>query len=297
MEQSERVVSVTAELALDARAELGEGALWDAAGGVLLWIDITGHLVHRFNPVTGQNTTMDVGQPVGAVVLATDGRLMLAVEKGFAFLDLVSGRLETIATVEPGQPTRMNDGKCDSRGRFWAGTMAYAETKGAGSLYRLDPDRLVTRVLEQVTISNGIAWSLDDRAMYYIDTPLHTVDRFAFDAASGGIGARSTVVRVDPSVGSPDGMTVDAEGHLWVAMWGGSSVRRYTPTGVLELVVEVPASRVTSCAFGGDSLDELFITTASTGLTDVERAAQPLAGGLFRVRPGVKGMTAQVFRG
>jgi sugar lactone lactonase YvrE len=189
---------------------------------------------------------------------------------------------------------RMNEGGCDPQGRFYCGSMAYSEKPGAGTVYRLDTDGSVHTVLSEVTISNGIVWSLDGSQVYYIDTPTHRVDVFDFDAAAGTFHNRRPVVHIDPSLGSPDGMTIDAEGGLWVALWGGRAVHRYTPDGVLDAVIEVPASQVTACAFGGPDLDRLYITTSRR---DIDPAAEPQAGALFVVTPDVHGIPVLIYGG
>jgi sugar lactone lactonase YvrE len=191
----------------------------------------------------------------------------------------------------------MNDGNCDSAGRFWAGTMGLNEEPGAGALYRLDPDLNVTKVLDAVTISNGIDWSLDDSLMYYVDSDTFCVDVFDFDPDAGAISNRRAFVSVSAADGLPDGLTVDSEGYVWVAFWGGSCVRRYAPDGSLDLVVSLPTRHVTSCAFGGAGLDELYITSATEGLTEADLAQEPHAGALFRCKPGVVGRPEHVFLG
>jgi sugar lactone lactonase YvrE len=191
----------------------------------------------------------------------------------------------------------MNDGKCDRAGRFWAGTMAMKEGPGAGSLYRLDTDHSVHTMVTGVTISNGLCWSLDDKQMYYIDTPLGRVDVFDFDAPSGAIKNRRTLFEIPKENGAPDGMTIDEDGCLWVAHWGGGAVRRYTTKGVVDQTIELPASRVTSCMFGGSDLRDLYITTASIGLTPEQQREQPHAGGIFVSRTGVTGTPGYLFKG
>ena len=281
-----------AELVLDARAGLGEGPLWDPRSSELLWVDIMAGLVHRFDPATGADTMVDVGQPVGAVVLRAAGGYALAVRDGFAVLDENGMRL--VAPVDEAEPRlRMNDGACDSNGRFWAGTMHVDEFQGAGSLYRLEADGHVETVLGDVTISNGIGWSPDDTVMYYVDTMLG-VDAFDYDAPSGAISNRRRIVTIEEGAGLPDGLVVDAEGCLWLALWDGWSVRRYSPDGTLLGVVELPVARVTKPAFGGPTLDDLYITTAAPDEPD---SKQPHAGGIFLVRPGVGGLPANAFAG
>jgi sugar lactone lactonase YvrE len=292
------VERIEAELALDARAELGEGPVWDSELGRLIWVDITGERVHRFDPLTGDDETTAVGQPVGAASPRIPDGLVLAVRDGFVFLDLERARLQLVAEVEAETPgNRMNDGKCDAAGRFWAGTMPFAGNRPSGALYRLDSDLSVSRMLDGVTISNGIAWSPDGRSMYYIDSPTYRVDVFDYDVDAGEIAKRRTLFELPADGGLPDGMTVDAEGLLWIAFWGVGAVRRYTPDGLLAAVVELPVSLVTSCAFGGPDLADLYITSASGPLSPEQAVDQPVAGGLFRARPGVSGLPHHRFRG
>ena len=284
-----------AELVLDAKATLGEGPVWDEKNGVLYWVDIDSCLVHRFDPVSGEDLAVDVGEPVGSIVLCPGGALVLARKSGFAMLDEWGASLRPLVAVESERAeTRMNDGACDRHGRFWAGTMHAGLEAGHGSLYRLDPDATVSPMLTGVSISNGIAWGLDDTTMYYIDTPTGGIDAFEFDSAAGTIGTRRRIVTIDPQHGSPDGLVVDAAGCLWVGLWEGWAVRRYAPNGDLLGIVGVPAARVTKCAFGGPELDDLYITTASPDQPD---AAQPHAGGVFHARTGVRGLPANRFAG
>ena len=286
----------TVEMVLDARAELGEGPRWDPRGQRLLWVDIMRGRVHAFIPSTRQCRHVPVRRPVGALACARDGSVMLAVAGGFARLDMQSGHLEMVATVEADRPgNRMNDGACDPQGRFWAGTMAVDERPGAGALYRLDPDLSVHTMLEGITISNGIDWSLDGRRMYYVDSPTRRIDIFDFEGESGAIANRRTLVEIPQEAGIPDGLTVDAAGFLWLALWGGSALRRYAPEGTLDRVVSMPATHPTSCAFGGPDLDELYVTSARKALTAEEKRRQPQAGGLFRLRPGGSGRPANLF--
>lgn len=284
------------ELVLDARAGLGEGPRWDSGRQRLLWVDIMRGRVHAFTPSSRACRNHSVGRPVGAVALASDGTLVLAVAGGFARLDLDAERFEMLAEVEADRPlSRMNDGACDSAGRFWAGMMALDERPGAGALYRLDPDLTVHTMLTGVTISNGLDWSLDGRRMYYVDSPTRRIDVFDFDLATGAIANRRALVELPADAGVPDGLTVDGAGFIWVALWGGSALRRYAPDGALERVVPLPLTHPTSCAFGGAALDELYVTSARVALTAEERARQPQAGGVFRLRPGLVGRPANVF--
>jgi sugar lactone lactonase YvrE len=276
-----------AELVVDAGAELGEGPIWDGRTEELLWVDILAGVVHRFDPHTGADRPFDAGSYVGAVVPRADGGYALAVAEGFATAD-DEGEVTLLAAIGHDDDIRMNDGACDGAGRFWAGSMRIDEADGGGCLYRLDPDHSVTQICDGVSISNGIAWSSDDTLLYYIDTPTKTVDVFDYDAASGTVASRRVLFTVD-GPGMPDGMVADAEGGLWVAMWGGACVRRYTPDGELTAVIEVAAGNATKAAFGGADLSELYITSAAG---DGEHP-----GGLFVVQPGVRGLTANAYNG
>jgi len=290
------MTAAAVELVLDARADLGEGPRWDSAHQRLLWVDIMRGRVHAFTPSTGACRNVAVGQPVGALASCRDGSLVLAVAGGFARLDLDSQKFEMQAAVEADRPqNRMNDGACDGAGRFWAGTMALDEQPGAGALYRLDPDLTVHTMLTGVSISNGLDWSLDGRRMYYVDSPTRRIDVLDFDVATGSIANRRTFVEVPADAGVPDGLTVDAAGFVWLALWGGAALRRFAPDGTLERVVPLPVTHPTSCAFGGAALDELYVTSARRPLTAEEKARQPQAGGVFRVRPGVVGRPAHLF--
>jgi sugar lactone lactonase YvrE len=292
------VTTLQAEVALDAHAQLGEGPVWDPRSRRLLWLDIEARQVHLFAPGAGVDRGYDVGGRPGCAAFRAGGGVILAREHGFATLDLASGAVAPLLDVEPASAaSRMNDGKCDAAGRFWAGTMALDHKSPGAALYRLEPDGAVAPMLAGVTISNGLAWTADNRTLYYIDTPTHGVDAFDFDLAEGRIANRRRVIDVPASLGSPDGMTIDADDCLWVAIWGGGCVRRYTPDGRLDRIVELP-TRYTSCpTFGGAALDELYITTSGAAVPAEQRPQQPHAGGLFVCRPGVAGRSAFEFAG
>lgn len=288
---------LVAEVLVEADAELGEGPVWDDRRGQVVWVDFVGRHIHLSDPATGETRSLATPLEVGAVALRERGGFVAALADGFYILD-DDGASTRLAAVEDNVPgNRMNDGKCDPAGRFWAGTMAYDAWPGAGSLYRLDPDGAVERVLEGVTISNGIGWSPDAQTMYYVDTPTQRLDAFDFDLARGRLGRRRKLVDIPPEAGAPDGLTVDAEGGIWVCLWGGGTVHRYLADGQLDRVVRVPAAQVTSCTFGGPQLDELFITTAWQGLSEDQRRQQPNAGSLFRVRPRIRGVSSDRFAG
>jgi len=289
---------LVAELLVDAGAALGEGPVWDPQGACLWWVDIDRGHVHRTDPVTLGDMVIDVGQPVGAVALRGRGGLVAAVRDGFGAVDVDRGTFELHAPVESSvHDARMNDGKADPAGRFWAGTMALDVAPGRGTLYRLDPDWTVTPMLPGLTISNGLDWTDDADVMYLIDSPTGRIDRLAFDIERGTIADRRPAFAIPPGMGDPDGMTLDAEGYLWVALWDGWAVARFAPDGRLDTVVDVPAQQVSCPTFGGRGLDGLFITTARGGLDAEAMARQPHAGGVFVCEPGVRGREANRFRG
>jgi len=269
-------------------SELGEGPCWDAEAGALYWVDIPAGLVHRLDG-QGSHACWQVGRAAGAVVPRAGGGLVVAAGNGFYSLDPATGEVSLLADA-PGQPgTRMNDGACDRAGRFYAGTMAWDESPGRGSLYRLGTDHAVTEILTGLGISNGIGWSPDGRLMYYIDSLDYRVDVIDYDLATGAMGERRPFVRLGSGQVMPDGLAVDAEGGVWVAVWGGGVIQRYDPSGRLTAVVRVPAAHVTSCAFGGPGLDVLFVTTAA--------GPGPGAGSLFTCDAGVRGLAAPPYRG
>ena len=238
---------------------------------------------------------MPVGQPLGAVTPSTSEVLILAIRDGFATYDLETNHLELVAAVCADDPeTLMNDGRCDRAGRFLAGTTTLSETTGAASLYRLGRGFHVEQLLAGVTLSNGIDWSPDGTLLYFVDSALQRIDAFDY-AADGGVSGRRTFVEIPSRAGMPDGLTVDAEGCVWVALWEGAAVRRYTPGGELERTVEVPARLVTSCAFGGADLEDLYITTSTWELDAAALRDEPHAGAVFVARPGVRGLPPTPF--
>lgn len=281
---------------------LSEGPRWDGDRGELLWVDIVKQRLHRAG--VGADGQLREAAPlqfdrfVGAAAPAAGGGYVLAAGPGFLFVD-DSGTVFELAQPEAGHDhVRMNDGACDPRGRFWAGTMAHDESPGAGVLYRLELDGSCTTVLTGLTISNGIGWSPDGSAMYLSDSGTGCIDAFDFDDARGDISRRRTIVRVTEPGVAPDGLTVDDAGGLWVAMWGGGAVRRYAPDGSLLVTVPLPVDRPTSCAFGGPGRATLFVTTARDGLDGPTLARQPDAGRVFCVDGlGVTGPPCSIYRG
>lgn len=287
-------------MVLDAKAELGEGPSWDGKNGVLYWVDIPRGLVHIFEPAKSSDKSIRAGEYVSCVVPRKSGGVAVTLQHGFYTIDLKSGRTTKLAEVENDVAgNRFNDGKCDPAGRYWAGTMDVKEERASGSLYRLEKKE-VQKILSSITISNGLGWSPDNRTMYHIDTPTRKVSALDYDVLTGDVKNRRTVIDFagHEQPGSPDGMAVDAEGMIWVAHWGGYRVTRWNPaTGRVLDFVSLPASQVTSCCFGGVNLDDLYITTARTGLDDQVLSQQLHAGGLFRVRPGLKGQPTCDFDG
>jgi sugar lactone lactonase YvrE len=268
--------------------ELGEGPCWDEETQTLYWVDIPAGRVHRLDS-GGEHSCVDVGLQVGAVALRRDGGLVVAAGNGFYTLDFGSGALTCLAEA-PGQPdTRMNDGKCDRAGRFYAGTMARDESPGQGSFYRLDADHGVTELYTGIGISNGVGWSPDDRLMYYIDSLDYRVDVMDYDPDTGQFGDRRPFARLGSGEMVPDGLAVDSEGGVWVAVWGGGVIQRYDAAGALTSVARLPASHVTSCAFGGPELDQLYITTAA--------GPGRSAGALFTCPAGLAGLPAYRYAG
>ncbi len=284
-------------LILDAHSVCGEGAIWDEKNRKLYWVDNHLGFVHVYDPATNRDRSIDVGQPVGTVVPRESGGLMLAVRDGFMSLDERTGKTGLLAVPEGHNPeNRFNDGKCDPAGRFWAGTLETPTRKG--HLFRLDKDLVVRRVLDNIRCSNGIVWGPDNKTMYYIDTPTMKIDAFDFDLRTGTISNRRAVVVVGGEHGQPDGMAIDIEGKLWVAHWDGWCVCRWDPaTGNLIQKVRLPVSRPTSCAFAGQNLDTLYVTSASAELDAAALAKQPNAGGLFQFNPRVRGVPSFSFAG
>ncbi len=277
------------ELALRGAAALAEGPRWDARTQRLLWVDIDGRALHELDPATGVDRGIALPAKVGAAAPTEDpGRVLVALADRLAIVDLAGGDLEPLAELPHRQAgMRANDGAVDPAGRFWIGTMAEDETPEVAALYRLDPDGSLTTVLDRVTISNGIGWSAGESLMYYVDSPTKRIDVLDFDAATGSVEDRRPFAAIEEGVGVPDGLALDVEDGVWVALYGGAQVRRYGPGGSLDAVLELPAANVTACAFGGEGGHRLFVTTA--------RSRHPLGGSLFVADPGIAGPPARPF--
>ncbi|MFI6929521.1 SMP-30/gluconolactonase/LRE family protein [Streptomyces sp. NPDC050287] len=282
-------MTYTYEVAVRAEATLGEGPTWDAAAGRLLWIDILGSRIHTYDPGSGRRTTRTTEQHVGAVKPRAGGGLVLNLRDGVGLLDPDDTFRWLHHDPVPGR--RANDAAVAPDGSLWAGTMRYDEAPGGGTLSRITGDGTAETVLDDVAVSNGTGWSPDGRLMYYIDSPTRRVDVFDFE--NGRPLNRRPLVEIEDGAGFPDGLTVDADGCVWVALWDGAAVRRYTPGGELDRVVELPTPRVTACAFGGADLADLYVTTARVGLSSPD----PVAGSLLVVRGAGKGLTQPAFAG
>ena len=281
----------------DVTSTLGEGPVWHCEEQVFYWIDITGKKLHRLDLVTGKNQSFEMGSMIGAVMPVQEGGVVVALETGiFRFYppDQFQKLVEYPSDASPN--TRFNDGKCDPGGRLWIGTMDKNAKPYQGKLYRLEGSRLI-EVLQNISISNGLGWSPDHRTMYYIDTFEQTVYAFDFDISTGEITNKRVVVYVSKSLGAPDGMTVDCNGNLWVALWGGSGVACFDPlTGDLIGKVEIPALNVTSCEFGGPDLKTLLITTAREGLNEEQLREYPLSGHVFIVQTPICGIKSDYYK-
>lgn len=267
-----------------------DGALW--------LVDIERHALIRVD-ADGTPTTHDAGQRIGFAVPTIRGDWIAGLQNGLARWRPGSAAPVIVHDPEPDRPdNRFNDGKADPAGRLYAGTLKLSCDEPAGALYRVDTDLSVRRVRDRVTISNGLAWDADRGAMYYIDTPTQRIDRYRWEAVTGELTRPEPLVELDPGLGHPDGMTIDADGALWVAMWGGGAVLRIdAATGEIVERIEVDAPHVTSCCFGGDGLGTLFITTARIGLTPKQLDTSPRSGDVFRIEPGVAGLAVDRFAG
>lgn len=286
---------MTIDLLFDAKADLAHSPVWDGKRALLLFTDIMHGRVHELDPATGAARVFDVGEPVGVAVPSRRNDWILATKTGFHRLDPATGDTARIASVEIDQPdNRMSDGRVDPRGRFWAASLSLSGRQH-GALYRLDANGRVLRMLTGLTLANGLAWSPEGTLLYFVDTATGRIDLFDFDEAWGTITNRRTFAVVPPAAGYPSGLTVDAAGFVWVTLWGGGALHRYTPDGQVDRVVPLPVTHPTHCVFGGRGLDELFVTSARIDRPGGEPGATN--GGVYRLRPGVKGQASKVFGG
>lgn len=289
--------SKSVELAIEIKAELGEGAFWDSVNKRLFWVDIEGRKTHIYDPEENVNQSFELPSRVGTVVPRNRNEAVVALEDGIYILNLKSGAVTLLVELEKElKSTRFNDGKCDPNGNLWVGSMDLNTTLPLGSLYRVSPKGKADKMLGKITVSNGIVWTKDRSTMYYIDTPTGHIKAFDFDLETSSISNERIAVPVDASLGYPDGMTIDENDRLWVGMWQGEAVACFDPiSGKLIKKIQVPALNVTSCAFGGEDLGTLFITTARVGMSEEEKLKFPLAGSVFQVNPGVRGVDAYYF--
>lgn len=288
--------ALAVELVVDAENVVGECPLWESAAGRVVWVDIPKGEVHRYSPLTGHHERGVVGDVAAAIALRRGGGYVVAREKDVVLVDDSLAAVSTLATFDLAPGERFNDGACDPTGRFWVGTAAPKTSPRTGALYRITATGDATVAREGVALSNGLGWSPDGSILYYVDSMSRRIDRFAFDGQSGAIAPLAPLVEFEEDDGVPDGLCVDVQGGVWIALWGGWAVRRYLGDGTLAAVVELPVAQVTSCAFGGRDVKELYITSARSELDDAALSRQPLAGALFRCRAEVAGLPSTPFQ-
>lgn len=291
--------AATAELVVPARNTLGEGATWCARSGRLYWTDIEGARLSRYDPRDGSHVTWEMPERLACFALCEDeGVLLLGLASRLAFFDLTTGAIETITEVEPGVPTRLNDGRCDRQGRFVFGTKHEGEPLQAiGGFYRLDADLTLERLpLPAPAISNSIAFSPDGGTMYYCDSPTREI-RACDYGADGTIANDRAFTTLADATGVPDGSTVDAEGGLWNAQWGGARVVRYGVNGLETGRVKIPTAQPSCVTLGGALLDTLYVTSARAEMDEAALAGDPAAGGVFAAKTGRTGLAEPLFRG
>src|SRR5680860_636235 len=284
--------SIVAELAYPIKAIVGEGSLWDVDKQRLLWVDILGHKIYSFDPKTHCNIGYDMGRDIGTVVITESGLWAYADQDGIGFFDPKSGQKIEGPKPEAEHPDiRFNDGKCDPRGTFWAGTMAYDGKEGVGILYEFDYSGIVSKKITGLTISNGLVWDSSKTKFYFIDSTTYEIHEYDYDSVTGNIQNKSVVAKINKNLGLPDGMAIDSEDHLWVALFGGGKVIRIDPkTGSIVFEVVVPAPNVTSCAFGGPDLKDLYITSAIYNMDEKTLEEFPYSGSLFKAKVPFRGV-------
>jgi len=281
---------------VEAQALVGECPVWSVREQALYWIDIKGQTINRHRPSIGADTTWSVPESVGSIALRQSGGLITAMASGFHRFDPQTGRLFHLLSPEPNQPgNRLNDGKCDRRGRFWAGSMDNAEKDISGALYRFDPDGSCHAMKSGIHLSNGLDWSPDDRVMYLTDTLRRLIWAYDFDVESGTISNEQIFARVDDKAGYPDGLCVDEEGGVWSAHWDGWRLTRYLPGGQMDRIFPMPVPRPSSCAFGGTAFDVLYVTTATIGLDATQLRQAPHSGSVLALQPGIRGLAPSFF--
>ena len=276
---------------------LGEGPVWHKGRNSFFWVDIEGQLVQEYGLHSGLTKSWQMPARTGMLAIVNDHELIVALQGSIVLFNLEDSSLSTIVMLDADKPMmRPNDGKCDSEGRLWVGTLNMNLSDPVGSLYILE-GKTISKKLDGLTISNGMAWTADNSRFYFIDTPTQRIDAFIFDAEKGDIVFEQTVIHIPAEDGYPDGMCIDAEGMLWVALWGGFAVKRYNPfTGALLATIDLPVPNITSCTFGGENLDQLFITSARNMLTDEQLEQYPLSGHSFICTTDVKGVEPFYFK-
>lgn len=277
------------ELAFRIKSCVGEGPLWDDSSKTLFWIDVLEGKVFNFNPISQENAELEIGKHVGAIALTETSEIVAAARDEIALIDLSNSSITSLVRVIDNERFRFNDGRVDARGRFVIGSMGYKPEPGTASLYSFTFPQNIDTIIENVGLSNGLCWSEDNNKFFYIDTLTSQVAEFSYELETGRVSNRRTIIAFDSSQGSPDGMTIDREGNLWVAFWGGGCIRRISPEGKIVGVFKLPVSRVTSVAFGGENLSQLYVTTASYLLNDDELLREPLAGSLFVMETDTQG--------
>lgn len=287
-----------AELAFKIDATLGEGAFWNYKTQEFYWIDIESKTLNIYNPKTKINKALQTKSRIGTVVPVNKTEALVALEDGVYKMNVETGKSSLFTNMKIELVgSRLNDGKCDPSGRFWVGSMHMKQEKDKANLYAINSKGSLETKLKNVTISNGIVWTADKKTMYYIDTPTSQIKAYDYNDETGAISNEKVAIEIPLELGYPDGMTIDEEDMVWVGMWNGNAVIRFNPkTGEVLKKIEVPAHNVTACAFGGENLDTLYITTASIDMTADEKEKYPLSGSLFKVVPGVKGVNGNFFK-
>lgn len=290
---------INSKVVLEYKSVLGECPVWDSAGQRIFWVDVFKNEIHQFYINKQIHRIITIDQKPGSIALTNTGKLIAALQNGFGLINPDNGDIKMVNDTEAAiSGNRFNDGKCDPKGRFWAGSMSLTGKRGMGNLYSLGQNGKASLEISGVSVSNGMAWSLDHKIFYYIDTPTGQVVAYDYDNISGSISNKREVITIPKQEGVPDGMTIDTEGMLWIALWGGGRVSRWNPIeGKVICSIPLPVTKVTSCVFGGDDLCDLYITTAKVGLTEHELKEQPLAGALFVIKnSGFKGVKAYEFQ-
>lgn len=289
---------MTAEILYPSQCILGESPIWHAERKSCFWVDIENGILYEYNWISRTTRTWKFDYRITLVVQAKGNQLIVALNAKIARFDLETEQLEWVVEVEiSGSGNRCNDGACDSSGRLWVGTMHLEHRHGQGALYCIDNNLVVQKKISNTTISNGIVWSLDNKRLYYIDSPTQVVQSYIFEEKSGEIIFEKNAIQIPNEMGSPDGMAIDEEGMLWIAHWGGFGLYRWDPcSGELKSKIEVPVPQVSSCSFAGENLDYLVITTARENLSEEEIKKYPESGITFLVKPGVKGIASNICR-